>query len=98
MACINHRLNWKINTMMEEDDVLADVLDRIRKDMLEFKSKLTNRGALQNLVSLNPVRFNKTRWTGKYLMLARFLCLCEKMIVVSINLKILYRNPSSSHL
>ncbi len=40
--------------------------------MTECKTKIRNKEMLQSVTSLAPETENKTRWSGKYLMLKRF--------------------------
>ena len=100
IPCLRHKLASELNCMIENNRDLSCTINSVKKTMLDFRSKLTNRALLRNLASLAPVIDNKTRWAGKYFMLDRFLRLREEMIKVAdnnesdvyINRSIMFRN------
>ena len=60
-------------------------LDTVHDTMFAAKSKLRNSALLRNITDLVPVLYNKTRWSGKYSTLSRFLSIREKLIEVDNN-------------
>ncbi len=54
-------------------------IESVNNTMTDCSTKIRNRALLQNLTSLAPVTENKTRWSGKYLMLKRFNSIYDQL-------------------
>lgn len=80
VGCNNHKLNNEVERMVRSNEDLSTTIDDVRATMFDFKTKLRCRAALRNLTTLNPIIYNRTRWSGKYHTLRRFLQLREIMI------------------
>lgn len=83
IGCMSHKLNLEVNRMISSDQILSSILSSIHNTMVDCKSKIKNRVVLRNLTVLNPLLYNDTRWSGKYLMLKRFLQFRDQVIEAS---------------
>lgn len=50
VGCLNQRLNSQVNDLVFVDAKLLFSLTRVKETMTDFRSKLTNRALLQNLI------------------------------------------------
>lgn len=83
VACKSHLLNLEVNYMVEMTVDLHRTLEAVHETMSQCKQRLRNAALLRNLIDLRPVLHNKTRWSGKFYMLRRFLRIREELIEVS---------------
>ena len=83
VGCNNHKLNLDIEDWAKQDVALLDVLNSIGMTMKSAKNSLKNAAILSELTPLKPVIYNKTRWSGKFDMLSRFLRIRCQLIQVA---------------
>jgi hypothetical protein len=81
IGCKNHLLNLEVNRMTDRSADLTDTIETVHNTMLQCKQRLKNAALLRNLVVLKPIIHNKTRWSGKFQMLARWLRLREPLMM-----------------
>ena len=72
IGCKNHKLSLEMNAMVDRDVFLNDALARIQQLMLELKT-IKNSAALKKFTNLQPQLYNKTRWSGKKVVLSKFI-------------------------
>ena len=84
IGCKNHKLALEVNLMLRESmtDLNAAIL-LIAELMKRLKGSIRNAAALRMLTALKPILFNKTRWSGKLYVIARFLRLRPLLIDLS---------------
>ena len=80
IPCKNHLLNSEVNYMTSKSNELSDVLESVQKTMRQCKKSLRNAAVLRNLTTLKPILHNKTRWSGKYDTLSRFIKIRSSLI------------------
>lgn len=68
--------------MVSRHTALHRSLEKVHDTMSDCKRRITNRSMLRNLTDLSPVIANATRWSGKYLMLQRFVDLYDTLVEV----------------
>ncbi|KAI0559108.1 Ribonuclease H-like protein [Gracilaria domingensis] len=83
VACKSHLLNLEVNHMVNITADLESTLTSVHETMTQCKQRLCNAALLRNIVNLKPIVHNKTRWSGKFYMLERFLRFCDNLIEVS---------------
>ena len=83
VGCNSHKLALEVNLMMKNHFDLTRVIDAVHETMRTAKIKLRNAALLRNLTDLRPIMNNETRWSGKVLMLKRFLRIREELIEAS---------------
>ena len=84
IGCNSHKLNLDMNDWME-DPILKAMIDSVASTMKEAKNSLKNAALLRRLTPLKPVLFNKTRWSGKFNMLTRFVRVRVQLVTVAEN-------------
>jgi hypothetical protein len=72
IGCKSHQLALDIKDMMTADRNLTALLDAVHTTMSSIKRRNKNAALLRNITDLGPVLPNKTRWSGKYKMVARY--------------------------
>ena len=85
VGCSNHKLNLEVERMVDNDSTLKDCIDSVHRTMTDCRSKLRNRAMLRNLTTLSPIVENKTRWSGKYMMITRFCRIYDSLRTVAEN-------------
>jgi len=83
VGCLSHKLNLEVNLMVENDKSLSNSISSIATTMKNCKTRIKCRAMLRNLTHLSPLLYNKTRWSGKYAILVRFLEIREELIKVA---------------
>jgi hypothetical protein len=73
VGCNNHKLNLDIKEWMKIDLNLKNAISGVATTMKEAKLSLKNAAILSELTPLKPILCNKTRWSGKFQVLDRFL-------------------------
>merc|ERR1712188_191242 len=74
---MSHLLNLQISAMVEGSAALSEAIERVHQLMYQLKNSLKSAAALRHSTKLVPILYNKTRWSGKYHVLHRFLHLRE---------------------
>jgi hypothetical protein len=82
VGCNSHKLNLDMNDWMEAP-ALKNIIESVADTMKEAKNSLKNASLLRRLTSLKPVLFNKTRWSGKFNMLSRFVRVRVQLVTVA---------------
>lgn len=72
VGCSNHLLNIKVLSMVNADPELKFWITYVYKTMTDCRSLLINMEMLRNFTALAPIEENKTRWSGKFLMMQWF--------------------------
>jgi len=83
IGCVSHKLNLEVALMVQNDRSLQNTIEGVHRVMKEAKTKLKSAAVLRNLTKLRPILYNKTRWSGKHDMLARFLKIRSELIEAS---------------
>ena len=69
--------------MVRADAALNECISSVHETMNDCRSRLRNSAMLRNLTRLVPVTESGTRWSGKYLMLARFNRIYDELRTVA---------------
>ena len=72
-GCVNHKLNLHVELMVNNHQDLKETLETVNRTMKACKTKHKIGAYLRNLTYLRPITMNKTRWSGKIIMLKRFI-------------------------
>ncbi len=80
VGCLSHKLHLDINDMITKDKRLETVIESIHRTIKSCKTSLVNPSLSRNVTSLSPVIHNKTRWSGKYHMLRRYIKIRNSII------------------
>ena len=72
--------NSEVNCMTKRLLELNQILESVQNTMRQCKQSLRNAAVLRNLSTLKPIMYNKTRWSGKYDVLKRFIKIREDLI------------------
>jgi hypothetical protein len=73
VGCYNHKLNLDVEAMVRGNFELQKTISNIHDVMACAKQKLRNAAVLRNITDLRPILENKTHWSGKVAMIARFI-------------------------
>ena len=79
VGCCNHKMNLELSLMVKEDKILSDTIESVHKTMIQWKRSIIESAMLRNLANLSPVLGNPKRWSGKYLMLDRYLRIRDEL-------------------
>lgn len=85
IGCSSHELNLEAEEMVAADTRLKDCIESVHTTMVHCKSRIKNRAMLRNLTALSPIIEGKTCWSGKYLMLSRFVRIYDSIRSVAEN-------------
>jgi hypothetical protein len=80
VGCCSHKLNLDVELMVSGNSQMKETISTIHDVMACAKQKLRNAAVLRNITDLRPVLENKTRWSGKVAMLARFVRLRDDLV------------------
>jgi len=80
---VSHKLNLEVALMVQNDRSLQNTIEGVHRVMKAAKPKLKSAAVLRNLTKLRPILYNKTRWSGKHDMLARFVKIRSELIEAS---------------
>jgi hypothetical protein len=69
--------------MVQNHQQLSNAIDAVHEMMLAAKQKPKNAALLRNLTGLKPAIHNKTRWSGKRMMLKRWVATRDELIEVA---------------
>ena len=83
IGCLSHKLHLEVRSMINRHIELKNVIESVHRTMKEVKSKSKSAAVLRNLTELHPVLDNETRWSGKVLMLKRFIEIRSEIIEAS---------------
>jgi len=83
IGCVSHKLNLEVTFMVQNDTSLRNTINSVHCTMKAAKTKLKSAAILRNLTKLRPILHNKTRWSSKYDMIARFTRIRNKLIEAS---------------
>ena len=85
VGCSNHKLNLDIEDWTKTDVQLGRTIKSVAETMKQAKVSLKNTAVLSELTPLKPVLYNKTRWSGKFDTLSRFIKICEQLIQAALH-------------
>jgi len=83
IGCASHKLNLEVTLMVRNDIQLRNTITGVHETMKAAKTKLKSAAILRNITTLKPILYNKTRWSGKYEMIARFTKIRSQLIEAS---------------
>ncbi len=81
IGCNSHKLNLEDDYIIKKDSELSNAIYNVLETMREAK-QLKNSALLRNITDFEPVMHNKTRCSGTYEMLKRFLSIREELLEV----------------
>ncbi len=87
VGCNNHKLNLDMESWVTADNELKETLEKIASTMKSAKNSLKNAAILSELTNLKPVLYNKTRWSGKFDTIDRFIRIRSDLITAANNIE-----------
>ena len=97
VGCLNHKLNLQVNQMIRNMPELKKQIDSVHNTMAAARNGLKNAAVLRNLTELHPIVPNDTRWSGKSLMLSRYVTIRDDLLTASRNKNASLQIDSSSN-
>jgi hypothetical protein len=83
IGCKNHKLNLEVNNMVKRNDARLDaLLNKLQRLMTNLKT-MKNSASLKTFTPLKPQLYNKTRWSGKYKVIRKFVKIRSALLHMS---------------
>eukprot|EP00924_Labyrinthula_sp_SR-Ha-C_P005536 snap_masked-scaffold_68-processed-gene-0.86-mRNA-1 protein AED:0.41 eAED:0.41 QI:0/-1/0/1/-1/1/1/0/347 len=73
VGCLNHRLALGVKAFIKSETPLSEALDKVQLLFRKIKKSKKLTAALRNLTNKVVILPNVTRWSGKFLMMKRYL-------------------------
>jgi hypothetical protein len=83
VGCKNHQLNLDIEDYIRNNTQMSAAVTTVHATMVEVKGSLKNSAMLRRVTDLVPEIPGKTRWSGKFKMLKKFLRIHDALIEVN---------------